>query len=180
MRPLHKVIVTTGTVPGLQWQKAWEVETPQSYDLGIIRGVGLVRASNFATLTPPPSPAYGDDPHDLTSGAMEVVSNIQNSEIAAVAAGLLMQIQGYLNRTNIHGLLPLWAIILDDGSLLIEWVSPHWRMGFRIELNQEDSSWNLVSDKVFGEVNAFGDLIGVNLNWLLTFATNTGSGLLDV
>ena len=53
---------------------------------------------------------------------------------------------------------PLHAHIDKDGSVLIEWIFPDFRVGFNIEPDPEDSGWHLVSNKKVGEITASGQL----------------------
>jgi len=58
-------------------------------------------------------------------------------------------------------------IVLSDGSVILEWTTKHWRIGFGIETNSAESSWYLVSDKTLGRVDAGGVLDQVDIAWLL-------------
>jgi len=67
---------------------------------------------------------------------------------------------------NVSNLKPLRAFESEE-TILLEWIYPHWRIGFSFEQNQEDSSWFLASDNVTGNVQAYGDLISIDLLWIL-------------
>lgn len=69
------------------------------------------------------------------------------------------------------GWLPNLPIIhfveAPDKSVLLEWIFPHWRIGFSIELNVEESGWFFSSDKSAGSVIAGGQLNGFDISWIL-------------
>jgi len=74
---------------------------------------------------------------------------------------------------DIGYLPPLKAFNLEDGSVLIEWIYPDFRVGFSIEENKKESGWYLVSNKKLGEISASGFLESIDINrlvlWLLNF-----------
>lgn len=51
---------------------------------------------------------------------------------------------------------PLVLQNLHDGSVLIEWIYPDFRIGFSFESNIKESSWYLVSNKHLKEVSSSG------------------------
>jgi hypothetical protein len=53
---------------------------------------------------------------------------------------------------------PLRACVDIDGSVLLEWIFPDFRVGFNIEPDPQDSGWHLVSNKKVGEITASGQL----------------------
>ena len=67
----------------------------------------------------------------------------------------------------------LHAHEVEDGSALLEWTLPHFRVGFSIDLEPSDSSWFLVTDASLGQISASGYLSGVEwdslIPWLLSF-----------
>lgn len=71
---------------------------------------------------------------------------------------------------------PLLMHSLSDGSILIEWIFPDFRIGFSFELIKEESSWYLVANKHLKEISSSGLLdfteIDELLINLLNFATS--------
>jgi len=53
---------------------------------------------------------------------------------------------------------PLHAHLLDDGSVVVEWIVSDFRIGFNIELNPEESGWHYITSKKMGERTASGPL----------------------
>lgn len=53
---------------------------------------------------------------------------------------------------------PLRACVDKDGSVLVEWIFPDFRVGFNIEPDPQDSGWHLVSNKKVREITASGQL----------------------
>jgi len=62
-----------------------------------------------------------------------------------------------------------FAVTLDDGSVLIEWIAVNMRIGFGVELDPAESGWHLVTKPELGNVGASGYLAGLDLGWLATW-----------
>jgi hypothetical protein len=113
----------------------------------------------------------------LTEPAREVVNSASDKELAKAAILILAELQVQLDEIlNAEDLPPFRAFEAEDGSLLIEWIFTHFRIGFSIEPDKKDSGWFLVSDDTAGRINASGHLLGVNIRrlttWLIAFATD--------
>jgi hypothetical protein len=67
----------------------------------------------------------------------------------------------------------LQAHIAEDGSVLLEWISSKFRLGFNIEHNPPESSWFVVTSDELGGVQAAGQLNDIEmpqiLRWFSTF-----------
>lgn len=66
------------------------------------------------------------------------------------------------NRNSLKtvGTLPSLIInLLEDGSVLVEWGFKDFKIGFSFELNDEESSWYIVTNEKFQDANASGRLI---------------------
>jgi len=66
------------------------------------------------------------------------------------------------NRNSLKtvGTLPSLIInLLEDGSVLIEWGFKDFKIGFSFELNDEESSWYIVTNEKFQDANASGRLL---------------------
>jgi hypothetical protein len=103
---------------------------------------------------------------DLVGQAREVVSEIANKSLARQTETLLSTIQGEIRslKQKSHGLSdipPLRAHIEKDGSVLLEWIFPDFRIGFNIEPNPEDSGWHFVTNKRTGDETGSGPLLDV-------------------
>lgn len=113
---------------------------------------------------------------DLISWASEVTRSVPSVVVTEQAQTLLRLIQDIV---SIFRLLPLTqipqlgAFIAEDGSLLFEWAFEHYRIGFNVELNPEESGWYLITDRALGEISASGYTAGGDLSplirWLLHF-----------
>lgn len=76
--------------------------------------------------------------------------------------------------TNFSGSLPkLWIKSSDDGSILIEWILKDFRIGFTFEEDEKESSWYIVSNEKFGNINISGTFINANLYNLLEQIVST-------
>jgi hypothetical protein len=83
---------------------------------------------------------------------------------AEVLISNIIELSLNLQRLNIDtsSIAPLHASNLEDGSLLIEWIFPNYRIGFAIESNSRDSSWYLVSTNELVDSNASGSLSDID------------------
>jgi hypothetical protein len=59
---------------------------------------------------------------------------------------------------EVQNLPPVRASLEEDGSVLIEWMTQDFRLGFNIEPNPTDSGWYVVTSKRIGETGAHGFL----------------------
>ena len=99
--------------------------------------------------------------------AKESLPHFTNQELAGQAGKILDRLQNALNKMNSGKLPPIHAFELEDSSILIEWMLPHQRMGFNLEVNPQESGWFLVTDASASDIQAFGSLSGANIDWLL-------------
>jgi len=68
----------------------------------------------------------------------------------------LVVMKGFLSD---HFFLPkLQSHLAPDGSVLMEWISSKYRLGFNIEIDPSESSWFLVSSEDIGGLSASGQL----------------------
>jgi len=69
---------------------------------------------------------------------------------------------------------PVRAIEEENGSILVEWIFPLFRIGFTFELVAEESGWYLVYKTSSGFSNASGLFLNSELrkiiSWLVNFA----------
>jgi hypothetical protein len=64
------------------------------------------------------------------------------------------------NSLKTFGNLPSLIIsLLEDTSVLVEWGFKDFKIGFSFELNDEESSWYIVTNDKFQDANASGRLI---------------------
>ena len=98
--------------------------------------------------------------------------------MASASTRLLLTIQTALfiyrqSAVDLSCIPRLSASTVDDGSILFEWISADYRIGFSIEPDPRESSWFLITSENLGSVSASGFLQGVDLNrltiWLLGF-----------
>jgi hypothetical protein len=102
--------------------------------------------------------------HFTLRNAIPKINGVKDSRVKDQAQKLLAQLQLVLSafdRTSEFDLavLPvLEAVPVDDGSLLLEWVSLGFRLGFSLEPDAADSSWFLITPREFGGLDASGYL----------------------
>jgi len=100
---------------------------------------------------------------DPVSNARKIIEEIENSAVAQQLEGLLLTIRGMIEiakreRPDVAEIPPLHSYIDEDGSALVEWIFPDFRIGFNIESNPDNSGWHLVSNKKLGDITASGQL----------------------
>lgn len=92
-----------------------------------------------------------------------IVSHIENPSAARQVSRLLSTIQKLIRLVQEQGVYvdqipPLHASKTDDGSVVLEWIFPEFRVGFNIEPSAQDSGWHLVSSKKLGDIAVSGPL----------------------
>jgi hypothetical protein len=107
----------------------------------------------------------------LATSARRLVQGFANKAMAKMADKILDELCNALIDIDSRKLPPIRAFEPEDGSLLIEWIFPHHRLGFSIEPDEQESGWFLVSDKSAHRIAASGFLVGEDIrrrvNWLL-------------
>ena len=118
-----------------------------------------------------PDPDFGADPfwralvHERTIeqdrdlfGRSSLVARTHKSElIRKKAEGVIEKLRSYLRSVDTARIPNLRALILEDESLLLEWLLPGRRIGITIAEDAKDSDWYVVST-VPGEISSSGDL----------------------
>ena len=74
---------------------------------------------------------------------------------------------------DIDSLSPISGVLVDDGSVLFEWIFDDFRFGFVIEQEADQSHWYLVSNSKLDGLSAAGNLSEIDLRalfrWLFYF-----------
>lgn len=108
-----------------------------------------------------------------TRQARDIVSQIQNPNVAEQLDKLLSLIDiifyyvAQQRGVDLSCIPPLHAHVDEDGSVLLEWIFPDFRIGFNIEPNPDDSGYHMVSNKKLGERTESGQL--ANMGEIITF-----------
>ena len=119
---------------------------------------------------------------NIVKRARSVIPQIENEEVAKQVRKLLLIINVVVNIVeqevglDLNNISPLRAHVEEDGSVLIEWIFPDFRIGFNIEPNPDDSGWHLVSSKKLGDAIASGlltDMVGVVIQLIEYILPNT-------
>lgn len=121
---------------------------------------------NYERLSKPfPSKTDAADAYNLFSQPIEMLSRVQRADIRQLAMKVIFKIAASLetsilfkSKLRFGTLTPLHITQDDDGSILVEWAFPHYRIGFSIESDTTKSGWYLITDKHFGETSASGRL----------------------
>lgn len=104
---------------------------------------------------------------DPVRQARSIVSQVEDPAVARQVESLLSTIHSILERVqeekgDLSHIPPIHAYVADDGSVLIEWIFPDFRVGFNIEPNPADSGWHLVSNKNLEEKTESGQLTSMS------------------
>ncbi len=119
------------------------------------------------------NPQYSEIARVISRASVQLDS-IPNKEVVWEARQLLqnileamLQVQGM--SVDLSSLPELSVVSVADGSILIEWVFPGFRVGFTVEPDPKESGWYLVSTQNFGGINASGYMSGIDTKKLLTW-----------
>jgi len=98
--------------------------------------------------------------------ARKIIPQIENADVAKQVKRLLSFIDKIVNiaeqkEVDLSHIPSLHAHVEEDGSVLLEWVFPDFRIGFNIESDPDYSGWHLVSNKKLGDITASGQLANI-------------------
>ncbi|MHA1290504.1 MAG: hypothetical protein ACTSPB_24235 [Candidatus Thorarchaeota archaeon] len=114
----------------------------------------------------------------LIDVALQTIGKAENPDVAKNARRLVLiidEILLYFRQSGFSiGFLPkLSTSIVEDGSVLVEWIFDSFRVGFSIEPDEKESGWYLVTNRTLGDISASGHTLDVDINklilWLLNF-----------
>jgi len=103
--------------------------------------------------------------YNLVKQARDIIPQIENTSVAEQLDRLLTIINIVIvgmakqEEVDLSYIPPLHAHIDEDGSVLLEWAFPDFRIGFNIEQNPENSGWHLVTNKKLGDKTESGQLV---------------------
>jgi len=95
--------------------------------------------------------------------ARNIIPQIDNADVSKQVERLLSFIDKIVKiaeqeEVDLSHIPSLHAYVEEDGSVLLEWVFPDFRIGFNIDSNPDNSGWHLVSNKKLGDITASGQL----------------------
>ena len=98
--------------------------------------------------------------------ARKIIPQIENPCVAKQLDSLLSFINKIVStlmqlEEDLNLIPPLHPHVEEDGSVLLQWVFPDFRIGFNIEPNPNDSGWHLVANKKLGDITASGQLTNI-------------------
>ncbi|MGA9350361.1 MAG: hypothetical protein WBW48_16380 [Anaerolineae bacterium] len=115
---------------------------------------------------------------NLLQPAWGLSYRLANRDIANEAGRLLSVIQKAFFtlqelQLDLSHIPQLRAYLVDDGSVLFEWIFNDYRVGFSIDPNPQESGWYLITRPNLGGISASGFISGIDLDtlimWLLNF-----------
>jgi len=165
-------MITTGYYPSLDFRSA----SSSTQVSGLTQAWPTTAGATSNGDADPATPS--DCQSGLIAGALQTLQETSNREVADKARDILLTIQEAIEmleapRHDLDYLPRLYADNVEDGSVLLEWIFPDFRIGFSVEPDPEESSWQLASGERLGTIAAFGYTRGINLRklvwWLLGF-----------
>lgn len=110
----------------------------------------------------------------LLENISDTINQTADRKVAAQARNLLNVFQEIFVESSVDltHLPPLHSTIVNDGSILIEWIFKDFRIGFSIEPNPDESGWYLVSNKNQGGISASGYISSAHLKKMLLWLTS--------
>lgn len=102
---------------------------------------------------------------NLVNQARAIIPQIENTNVAEQVDRLLTIINVIIvtmaeqKGADLSYTPPLQPHFEEDGSVLLEWTFPDFRIGFNIEPNPDDSGWHLVTNKKLGDKTESGQLV---------------------
>lgn len=88
------------------------------------------------------------------------------SELVSIIMNIVLELN--MSNFDTSNLPPLVATNLEDGSFLIEWLFPDYRVGFVLESDPKEAIWYLMSKSKSSDSNEWGSLADRDKNELLT------------
>jgi len=100
---------------------------------------------------------------DPIGQAKDIISKIENASVVEQTKSLLSAIQNMVQqirqrKSELNDIPSMGACLEKDGSVLLEWTFPDFRIGFNIEPNPEVSGWHLVTSERLRGLNMSGQL----------------------
>jgi len=113
--------------------------------------------------------------NNVTEAAREFLNSVQNKDQVARANEMLSIIQSEVIKLQPPMTLPPISAFQDEnGALLLEWIFNDFRVGFNLEMDENESGWYLASKPSSGGIVASGLLTGIDqrglVAWLIYFA----------
>jgi len=113
--------------------------------------------------------------NNVTEAAREFLNSVQNKDQVARANEMLSIIQSEVIKLQPPMTLPPISAFQDEnGAFLLEWIFNDFRVGFNLEMDENESGWYLASKPSSGGIVASGLLTGIDqrglVAWLIYFA----------
>ncbi|MBM3932798.1 MAG: hypothetical protein FJ319_00580 [SAR202 cluster bacterium] len=125
----------------------------------------------FGGYIQPTMPLGTDNP---LRSAWRLVNSLENGAVADQARQILTSLHNILTHSagDKSNLPEMEAALLDDGSLLLEWALPEFRVGIGIEKDSRNSGWFVVSTSRVGGIKA-SDLLTADFRGILSSLITT-------
>jgi hypothetical protein len=96
----------------------------------------------------------------ILGSAYDTLRRVGVETVQVEATKVLRRLGAALLRFDLTSAPPVSAVMLDDGSMVLEWVFADRRLGFSVDPKPGESGWFFVSSQDSGSVRAFGREIG--------------------
>jgi hypothetical protein len=114
---------------------------------------------------------------NVIEAAREFLKSVQNKDHVNKAEEILAIIQSEIIKRQPQIILPpISAFLAENGALLLEWYFIDFRIGFNLEVAENESGWYLASKPSAGGIISSGLFTGIDIHgiiaWLVNFATS--------
>jgi hypothetical protein len=104
--------------------------------------------------------------NDSLRPAREGLKRFSNTSLVRRAVIILDELYNVLMKHDVKRLNSL-MVFESEECIALEWIYPHWRIGFALDQNPTDDSWYLLSDDTAGDINASGNSILDDIDWII-------------
>jgi hypothetical protein len=113
----------------------------------------------------------------ITRDAKIAASHLASKEMEQAANGVLNALEKSARTYRAIGgdverLEPVRVFLPEDGSLVLEWINPDFRIGFNIEPQVAESGWYIVTTERFGNAGMHRSLVNTQMDEVATLALN--------
>ncbi|PWB56017.1 MAG: hypothetical protein C3F13_02850 [Anaerolineales bacterium] len=99
---------------------------------------------------------------NISVDVSRLLSSIENTELVKEVNSILEAINLNIQYFDIQNIPEIKAFQLENGSIALEWILGHFRIGFNFDPKPGESGYYLISDSTAGEVRYLGNFNGLS------------------
>ncbi len=109
---------------------------------------------------------------DFMQGSWQFIRNIEATEHSEQSKELFSALQDIVSKSidiniEVRDFPKFHSYYIGEDSIIYEWIFDNYRVGFSIEIDEDESSWFVVTDKDLGDIRATGLLTHRDIQTLL-------------